>query len=67
LRQLESAARRLYLKDIRAIAMPVLEGTMSSFWSAMAVAIVLAFGANVVLGALQQPAEIAFTTSGVRL
>jgi hypothetical protein len=40
---------------------------MSSFWSAIAVAILLAFGANVVLGALQRPAEVAFSTSGVRL
>ncbi|MGL4728687.1 MAG: hypothetical protein ACRCWO_08010 [Bosea sp. (in: a-proteobacteria)] len=40
---------------------------MSSFWSAMAVAILIAFGANAVLGALQKPAESAFATSGVRL
>ncbi len=40
---------------------------MSSFWSAIAVAILLALGANVVLGALQQPAETAFATSSVRL
>ena len=40
---------------------------MSSFWSAIIVAILIALGANVVLGAMQKPVETAFTTQGVRL
>jgi hypothetical protein len=40
---------------------------MSSFWTAIAVALFIALGANVILGAIQQPAEVAFTTGGVRL
>lgn len=40
---------------------------MSSFWSAIAVAVFIALGANVVLGAMQKPAETAYSTEGVRL
>lgn len=40
---------------------------MSSFWSAIAVAIFIALGANVVLGAMQKSAETAYTTQGARL
>jgi hypothetical protein len=40
---------------------------MSSFWTAIAVALLLAMGANVILGAIQTPAETAFATQGVRL
>jgi hypothetical protein len=40
---------------------------MSSFWAAVAFAIFLALGANVVLGAMQKEAVTAYATEGVRL